>query len=97
MTERYAALAYGWIAAGATPFHATPNITSCTYDQKLHRYEITIKDEEYVWQKFVTLVQPEGQCFAVPSPSDDGKLTVCLFNAQGQPSQANFQFVIYKL
>ena len=97
MTEPYSALAYGWVAAGAHPFNATPNITSCIYDEKLHRYEITIKDEPYIWQKYVTLVQPEGQCFAVPSPSEDGKLTVWLFNAQGQPAQANFQFVTYKL
>jgi hypothetical protein len=97
MTNHYDALAYGWVAAGANPLSATPNIISCTFDEKLHRYEITIKDEPYVWQKYVTLVQPEGQCFAVPSPSEDGKLTVSLFNAQGQPVQANFQFVTYKI
>jgi hypothetical protein len=96
MTEPAAALAYGWVAAGATPFNATRNVTSCTYNVALRRYEITIEDEAYTWQKYVTVVQPEGQCFAIPSANED-KLTVNLFNAQGDPCQANFQFVTYKL
>jgi len=93
--RNYGAFAYGWVAAGANPFHCTPNIKGIKYNTALHCYEIDT-EQPYEMDKYITIITPEAQCFGVRG-FNNGKLTISLFLPNGDPCQADFQFVNYKL
>lgn len=89
-------VAYGNISASGTVLRGTPNV-SVSYSDGTKVYQITIQDETYHYQHYITTVTVAGSnpCFAITG-SGSGKLQVRIYNISGEIMASNFHFVTYK-
>lgn len=99
-SNRAIPIAYGYIKSDGGIVKATPNVTSCTWNATNKWYEITIEGENYLFDRYVTIVTPvwgAPTCSLMPSVySVPGKLTIRLYTPSGDCIQSGFSFVTYK-
>ncbi|MCG8330897.1 MAG: hypothetical protein MI974_24610 [Chitinophagales bacterium] len=88
-------IAYGMIRPNATIGTGTGNF-SCSWNNSIKRYEITIDDESYYYQNYITQVTPISGGREVTTSSVGGKLLVYMYDNNGNRIQGNFQFLTYK-
>jgi hypothetical protein len=71
------------------------NVTGCTWNDTYDWYEITLTGISYFWTSWVTSITPAASvdCFAAFG-STSGKLTVHIFDSEGNPIQSVFSFMV---
>lgn len=91
-----AAIAYGFIDSDGSITTGTPNFT-CTYNATSVFYEITIDNESYFFNQYVTIVTPIEPNQSIRTSSSNGRLLILLEDsATGDNESGRFQFVTYK-
>lgn len=89
-------IAYGAINTDGSVISATSNVTS-TWNESLNRYEISITGESYIaWNYATSVTVIEGVPLTVSTGSISGKLTVYIFDQNGNKIQSRFHFVVHK-
>jgi len=89
-------IAYAAINSNGTIAKGTPNV-SCSWNASLKQYEITISDERYYYNDYVTVVTPMGGSPRMAcTASIGGKLLIYIFDLTGTRIQEDFSFVMYK-
>ena len=90
-------LAAAYVRADATIGVGTSNVTSAIFDSQAGQYEITIDGEDYFYLDYVTLATLSADDPLIVSTSSvNGHLVVIVIDLDGNPVQADFQFVTYK-
>src|SRR3990172_10767843 len=90
-------VAAAYVRADATIGVGTSNVTSAIFDSQAGQYEITIDGEDYFYLDYVTLVTLSADDPLIVSTSSvNGHLVVIVIDLDGNPVQADFQFVTYK-
>lgn len=71
------------------------NVAGCTWNDTYDWYEITLTGISYFWTGWVTSITPAAgvDCFA-GFGSVSGKLTVHIFDSEGNPMQSVFSFMV---
>jgi hypothetical protein len=71
------------------------NVAGCTWNDTYDWYEITLTGISYFWTDWVTSITPAASvdCFA-GFGSTSGKLTVHIFDSEGNPMQSVFSFMV---
>jgi len=94
-------IAYGYVEYDGDLSTGTPNV-SVSWNSTLSQYEISITGERYVIGNYITVVTPSpvSEFKTVPCfprvGSSNLKLTVQLFDLDGDKVRSDFQFVTYK-
>jgi hypothetical protein len=90
-------IAYSFVHSDATLDANTPNV-SAVWNAAKNRFEITIYDETYVWDKYVTVVTvySASPLYSATTSSEGGKLLVHIWDKNADKAQQPFQFVTFK-
>lgn len=88
-------IAYGAVRSNGSVNTGTGNF-SCNWNSSLKRYEINIQDESYYYLNYITQVTPMTGGRQVTTGSIGGKLTVYIYDTNGNKVQGSFHFVTYK-
>ena len=91
-------IAYGQIeysGGTASVRNGTANVDSATYNALFGRFEIDLAGINFGWQEYVTVVTVQGSTASASVGSVGGDLLVYTFDARGDPTTADFVFVIY--
>jgi len=92
-------IAYGFVNADGSLASGSPNL-STSWNSQQAWYEISISGYSYSYNAYCTVVTPAFGCSPAPcgahTSSVGGKLLVQVYDGNGSPVQASFQFVTYK-
>jgi hypothetical protein len=91
-------IAYGYIKSDGSIGKATPNVTSA-WNPTAEDYEITIAGENYLFDRYVTVVTANWQMATSVMPaiySTAGKLIVYLYNTSHNRIPGPFYFITFK-
>ena len=88
-------VAYGFIDFNGAVVNGTPNFTA-VYNPSLEWYEISIDDESYFFNEYVTVVTASGSDIIARTSSSSGRLLIILTDADFNRRTASFGFVTYR-
>jgi hypothetical protein len=90
-------IAYGTVRSDGVLLSGTPNVSS-SYDSVNDRYLVTIANETYTTAAYITSVTPTtaAQPRFATTTSATGKLSIRVFDHNGNLQPTQFSFVIYK-
>jgi len=81
----------------STTINNSYSVSSCTWNTKYKRFEITITGEKYFWTDYVTIVTSTGEApYIARTGSVSDKLLIYLSDLNGDLQAGSFQFVTYK-
>ena len=88
-------IAYGTVHSNGTLYSGTSNV-STSWDAGNSRYEITITNEGYFYQDYVTVASVAGNPYFAETNSASDTLLITLRDTSSTARQGIFSFVVYK-